>query len=87
MKEREVGGMRCSEVLALLSEYVDGDLDSVAVGRIEAHLTGCPNCERFGRNFGSMVIMLRKQAEAFPSEEVDTVSQLLRFLRDANAQS
>ena len=87
MKERDVAGMRCSEVLALLSEYVDGELDSAVVERIEAHLRGCPNCEQFGKNFGSMIITLRNHSETFPKGDAETVSQLLQYLREANAHS
>ena len=56
MTERTVAGLRCSEVLARLSDYIDGELDVAEVKNVEEHLLGCPNCERFGKNFGSMVV-------------------------------
>lgn len=59
MEERSDGGIRCSEVLALLSDYLDGDLDSTVVAKVEAHLAACSNCERFGDNFGRMVMSMR----------------------------
>lgn len=85
MKERHVGGLRCSEVLAVLSEYVDGELDDSLVGKVENHLLGCPNCERFGRNFGSMVVSLRKESEQRPEGELDVMARLLEQLRKAKA--
>lgn len=85
MKERQVGGLRCSEVLAVLSEYVDGELDDSVVGKVEDHLLGCPNCERFGRNFGSMVVSLRKDSEQRPEAELDVMARLLEQLRKAKA--
>lgn len=87
MSERDVGGMRCSQVLALLSEYVDGELDAPAVEKVEKHLLGCPNCERFGRNFGSMVISLRQHSERYPQADLDVVASLLRYLRQSRASS
>lgn len=81
MKERDVGGIRCSEVLALLSEYVDGELDESAVQKIESHLRGCPNCERFGQDFGSMVVALRKESERRPEAGIDVMARLLAQLR------
>ena len=60
MTERTVAGLRCSEVLARLSDYIDSELDAAEVKHVEEHLLGCPNCERFGKNFGSMVVSLRR---------------------------
>lgn len=86
MKERNVGGMRCSEVLALLSEYLDGELDESAVGKIENHLLGCPNCDRFGRNFGSMVVSLRSEPKQGSEMDLDVMARLLEQLRKARAE-
>lgn len=58
--DREVAGIRCSEVLEHLSEYLDGELDAEAVARIEAHLSGCDWCERFGKQFSTTVGELRR---------------------------
>ena len=87
MKERNVGGLRCSEVLAALSEYVDGELDGSMVDKVENHLLGCPNCERFGRNFGSMVVSLRKESRQSPEAELEAMSRLLERLRSFKAEA
>ncbi|MEL7369186.1 MAG: zf-HC2 domain-containing protein [Myxococcota bacterium] len=63
MTQRSDGGIRCAEVLANLSDYIDGDLDSDTVNRIEAHLSSCTNCEQFGHNFGRMVVSLKSMKE------------------------
>jgi len=86
MNERTVAGMRCSEVLALLSDYVDGELDAAAIAKIEGHLLGCPNCERFGASFGSMVVSLRREAEASEPVRVDAMERLLAQLRKASGK-
>jgi anti-sigma factor RsiW len=57
--ERLVAGMRCSEVLADLSDYLDGAVDAARRGQIEAHLHGCDYCERFGREFSTTIATLR----------------------------
>lgn len=57
--ERTIGGLRCSEVLADLTEYLDGRLDAETRMRIEAHVGGCTNCERFGGSFGKVVAAIR----------------------------
>lgn len=87
MKERNVGGLRCSEVLAVLSEYVDGELTDSVAGKVESHLLGCPNCERFGRNFGAMVVSLRRESEQSPEAELDVMARLLAQLRKAKAEA
>jgi anti-sigma factor RsiW len=79
--------MRCSQVLALLSDYVVGELDASAVEKVEKHLLGCPNCERFGKSFGSMVVALRREAETSESVRLDVMARLLTHLRKLRAES
>ena len=57
--EREVAGIRCGEVLAELSDYLDGDLDPARRAQVEAHLQGCEACERFGADLATAVHALR----------------------------
>lgn len=57
---RIVAGIRCIEVLELLSDYLDGDVSLEDRGRIEAHLRRCDQCERFGGRMASVVKSLRK---------------------------
>jgi anti-sigma factor RsiW len=65
--ERLVAGLRCGEVLADLSEYVDDGLPVERRQQIEAHLRGCDYCERFGREFSGAVKALRTSlGEATP---------------------
>lgn len=58
--DRDVGGIRCLEVLAHLADYVDGDVEPALRQRIEAHLAGCDWCERFGGSYASTVGELRR---------------------------
>lgn len=57
---RVVAGIRCIEVLELLSDYLDGEVSSEDRARIEAHLRGCDQCERFGGHMASVVKSLRE---------------------------
>lgn len=70
-ENRKVGGLFCFEVLAQLSDYVDGELTAADRAKVEAHLAGCDACTRFGGEFGAVVKALREQvqAEAEPGEE------------------
>ena len=58
---REVGGLRCRDVLEHLSSYVDGELSPEVVAKVEDHLKGCDRCERFGGTFGHVVTALRRE--------------------------
>ncbi len=57
--EREVAGLLCSEVLASLSDYLDGELAAEARAAIEAHLAGCDRCARFGGGMAGALAALR----------------------------
>ena len=62
--DRMVAGLRCSEVLADLSEYVDRQLPRNRVEQIEAHLRGCDWCEQFGGQFSDTIASLRASLAA-----------------------
>jgi mycothiol system anti-sigma-R factor len=57
--EKVIGGLSCSDVLARLSDYVDGELSAAERSRVEAHLRGCDGCARFGGEFRATVQALR----------------------------
>lgn len=63
--EREVGGIRCSEVLALLSDLVDNELATTDRVRIEAHVAECTECRRFGARF-EVVLQTLRQTDVSP---------------------
>ena len=75
--EREAGGLRCGEVLALLSEYLDRELEPAARARVDAHLAECDLCERFGGRFAASVRRLR-QALAEPPPPDPALAERLR---------
>jgi anti-sigma factor (TIGR02949 family) len=62
--EKTIAGLSCSSVLAVLSDYLDGDLTPDARARVEEHLRGCDGCARFGGEFQSTVRALREQLGA-----------------------
>jgi anti-sigma factor RsiW len=81
--ERNVAGLWCGDVLAALSEYLDGSLPFSRRAAIEDHLQGCDVCQRFGHEFSETVAMLRRQladAERLPE---DVGSRLRERLRKA----
>lgn len=59
--DRSVAGIRCTEVLADLSDYFDGELSDRRAQQIEAHLAGCDWCERFGGDFSAAITALRQE--------------------------
>jgi anti-sigma factor RsiW len=63
-------------VLAALSDYLAGELSEETVGRVEAHLAACPECERFGAGFGEMVLSLARD------EAPDPPAGLLEAIRE-----
>lgn len=75
--DREVAGLRCREVLAVLSEYLDGELPRDRRARVEAHVRRCERCERFGGAFGAVVGALRRELAQVRSGPDDAVKRRL----------
>ena len=79
--DRSVAGIRCREVLAELSDYVDGQLAPERVEQIHEHLRGCDWCERFGGQFATVVKSFRQrlaQAEPINREVEERLRDRLR---------
>ena len=58
--EKVVAGLSCAQVLAVLSDYLDGDLPAERRAQVEAHLRGCDGCARFGGEFRATIQALRE---------------------------
>ncbi len=78
--DRKVAGIMCSEVLAGLSDYLDGALSEAQVSQVQAHLRGCDWCERFGSQMGTVVGQLRRQLGAAPPTDEEVSQRLLQRL-------
>lgn len=81
--DRSVAGIRCTEVLDDLSDYLDGELASARVQQMEAHLRGCDWCERFGGDFTEVIGALRDRLGAPPQPPADVHGRLMDRLREA----
>lgn len=60
---RQEGGLWCTEVLARLSAYLDGELAADERVQVDAHLSACPNCARFGGDVAALLQRLPAQPE------------------------
>lgn len=78
--EKSVAGMRCRDVLAHLSSYIDGELGDAERSRIDAHLRGCNVCERFGGRFAASIHELRSALGADSALDTETVQRLCERL-------
>ena len=76
--ERIVAGLHCGEVLADLSEHLDGRLSLDRAERIGEHLAGCAGCRRFGDEVTAAVRALRQLPdEPLPPEVEERLAEAL----------
>jgi anti-sigma factor RsiW len=83
--EREVAGMRCGEVLAELSDFLDGELGRERRAQVEAHLHDCDVCARFGSSFSAAIRTLRLSGLG-PTAEEPAVFERLQTHLDRTAR-
>jgi anti-sigma factor RsiW len=81
--ERLVAGLHCGEVLADLTEHLDGRLGRERALRIAEHLAGCPGCRRLGDEIAAVVRALRELPEEPLAPEIE--AWLLAQLRPGEA--
>lgn len=69
--ERVVAGLHCGEVLADLSEYVEGWLGQDRSQRIGEHLRGCEGCRRLLHDLGLVIRAVRALPEQPLAPEIE----------------
>lgn len=86
---REVGGLWCMDVLALLSDYLDGQLDPDLSDQVRAHLAGCRECERFGTGMRALLDLARESLvdEGDEAQDPEALDHLMRALDRARGGS
>lgn len=62
--DRVIAGLRCRDLLSLLTDYVDEALGAEQLGRVDAHLRGCVHCAKFGGEYGALVGVLQNRLDA-----------------------
>ena len=81
--QRDCGGIRCGEVMAMLGDYVDADLPATQRARVNAHLRECTVCERFGGRYAGVVEAARRRLGSPPALPSGALERIRRTLRDA----
>ena len=84
--DRVVAGLRCRDVLAALSDFVDGTLEAADRARVVAHLDGCDRCARFGGGVVALLDALRAGLAEPPPIDVGIAARLAaRLARETGA--
>ena len=69
----------CRDAVALMTSYIDGELDSRDRARLEAHLADCPHCSEYLAQLQITVDALgHVEPEDLPDETVDELVELYR---------
>jgi anti-sigma factor RsiW len=58
----------CRDAVALMTSYLDGELDGRDRARLEAHLADCPHCSEY-------LAQLRMTIDALGHVEIDQLSE------------
>lgn len=78
---RVVAGLRCRDLLMLLTDYIAGELNAKDVEQVDAHLGECEYCKKFGGEYGALVEELRGCLEA-PSVDPGVWSRLANRMEE-----
>jgi len=77
------GGPECRELLARLSEYIDGELDAGMCGELDEHMEDCDPCQRFVEALRRTVALVESEPpEGLPDEARAELRRTLEALRD-----
>jgi anti-sigma factor RsiW len=75
-------GLRCIEVVELVSGYLDGELDAETRRRVEQHLVLCPPCRIYVEQVRETVVALGELPPgALPEHAVSELEAAFREFR------
>ena len=80
VSQRLVAGLWCRDVLEALPDFVEGELPAERRAAVEAHVSACDWCERFGGIYGSLVARLREGATRVPDGLTERLSRKLEHI-------
>lgn len=64
--------MKCQEMLAALSDYIDGELEARLCAEIEAHMRECPDCQVMLDTLRKTIVLYRTHSRAEMPADVQT---------------
>jgi len=71
--------MKCEDMLALLNEYVDGEIDPAICAEFEKHMAGCNPCQVVVDNIRQTITLYKNgQPYALPVQFQDRLHSALR---------
>lgn len=79
--EREVAGLTCGQVMAVLSDVLDGGIAPALGAQVEAHVAGCGQCARFGQQFATLLAAMRAQLARPDDVPADVLARVRASLR------
>ena len=72
----------CREAVALMTDYLDGQLSAADVVRLEAHLSACPHCSEYLAQLRVTIDALgRAEPDALSDEALDELVGIYRQWR------
>ncbi len=80
--------MTCREFIAFIVEYLDGALPQDGQAHFESHLTRCPDCGEYLRQYRATITLCREAfrdagAQAAPEMPEDLVRAVLNAIKRA----
>jgi anti-sigma factor RsiW len=69
--------MTCEQVIAFLTDYLDGLLPSEVVSRFEAHLAGCASCTAYIASYRETIRMARMATKSPMLEAGEVPEELI----------
>jgi len=71
---------RCRDLLAQLSDYIDGELEATLCAELEQHLAGCQDCQIMVDTTRKTVTLYRQhgQVAELPEGALDRLRQALK---------
>jgi anti-sigma factor RsiW len=82
MTNHHHNAQKCTELLAELNDYIDGNLAAELCRRLEQHMTDCPDCQVVQDTLAQTVALYRGLGNVpaeLPADVEDRLAQRLRI--------
>lgn len=81
-EQERLGHLPCSEIVELMTDYIEGLMEPSLRERFERHLANCPPCEEHLRQMRAVIAIAGRPDADIPEPTLSALREALRGWRD-----
>lgn len=81
-EQERLGFLPCSEIVELMTDYIEGLMEPSLRERFERHLANCPPCNEHLRQMRAVIALAGRPADEIPEPTLTALQEAFRGWHD-----